>query len=224
MIALKNVSAWGLISLTSGKIKELGEAVLTLVEAKLTVHQAMIILLCISNNLPISIGIMLALHIEQEKFVPVFKRQERKLDSFEELFNKTIELFTSDNPKYNPMIFRPYFEIKNHIAKSNNKSDFGIEKLFVKKLTKTKVYEFYKNVKKIMRIVYYNGEATYNKSMDAYIANNGNLIHVKNIYEKHMNKKYKKDDKMPDKIFIIGYVKLTLKEITIPVPHLVMIN
>lgn len=209
MIALKNVSAWGLISLTNGEIKALGEAVLSLAEAKITLHQALIILLCLPNKLPISIGIMFAIMLEKEKFVPVFKRPESKLDSLEELFNRTMTYFTDKKPKYDPSLFEPYMDIKNHLAKNNNRSDYKVEELFTKKITEAKMRGYYSALKKIIKIVYYDGFAEYNKNLESYVTNNGNLIKTSNVYEKHINKKYKLGA-LPKSIYVISYVNYHL--------------
>ena len=224
MVALKRITAWGLINIKTGAIEPIGKFLLTMMEAKLEINQAMIIALSRGYKLPVSIGILLALYIEQKKFIPVFKRPTTKLDSFEEMYNEVIELLNSDDPKYDQQIFGPYLAIKNHMAKQNLRSDYGIGNIYGEdtKISPEDSKRFYKRAIKIMKIVYFNGRADLDGEKKNYITNNNNRIPIKNIYLGHINKTYK-ESSPPSSIYVVDYIKLKLQEFTIPIPHLIFI-
>ena len=218
--AVRDLVKWGAID-KNLEITDIGELLLEMTTAKISIIDCMTLLACLKYDVPFMLGIIMILLVDNAK-MNAKRRKASAKDSFDETYRTAMGYFDGPIKEMDDRIVPQYVEIKNKLAEMNIRTDFKRDLIYDENFTPHKKipYELiYKRLKKVYSAIYQNFEAVLVESDigPSYIMKNGIRFHYKFIKEQHFDKKRKK---LPEKIIVVGVVKNTIQNISIPLMSL----
>lgn len=205
--SISRLFIWNLIDIKM-RITNTGKAVKNISVARLSVKEAYIVILAVRYDVPLQLVVIMNLLIKmtQAKGKLPGGKGDEKQTSFRRLFERTLEIYTSEDAPVFDELDTEYVNIITALNAINIKLEYETQVLNYIKVYKEKLFDSFIT---IYSTAYHEFTYTYKDRLKKFSLPNNQLFSVEDLKKHHLGPNYK-NPKNDDKLFSVGLKALTL--------------